>query len=180
MAQIDFNEHFKLPIYYNNSKVKLKDNIIKDLELVKTVDPSGTPMYNFLFNNDNDFSKKLNEQTTQYYTTDTIFLKDSQTLIKNYKSLPYKYKAISENYSKIIEVWNEIKNDTGFKDKYYYIDWPMWEFLNKSEQFLQFTSIYSLASPIISFFIPIIMLIIPFFIIRMKGLNLTIDEYIEV
>ena len=74
MAQIDFNEHFKLPIYYNNSKVKLKDNIINDLELVKTVDPSGTPMYNFLFNNDNDFSKKLNEQTTQYYTTDTIFL----------------------------------------------------------------------------------------------------------
>ena len=180
MAQIDFNEHFKLPIYYNNSKVKLKDNIINDLELVKTVDPSGTPMYNFLFNNDNDFSKKLNEQTTQYYTTDTIFLKDNQTLIKNYKSLPYKYKAISENYSKIIEVWNEIKNDTGFKDKYYYIDWPMWEFLNKSEQFLQFTSIYSLASPIISFFIPIIMLIIPFFIIRMKGLSLTIDEYIEV
>ena len=180
MAQIDFNEHFKLPIYYNNSKVKLKDNIINDLELVKTVDPSGTPMYNFLFNNDNDFSKKLNEQTTQYYTTDTIFLKDNQTLIKNYKSLPYKYRSVSENYSKIIEVWNEIKNDTGFKDKYYYIDWPMFEFLNKSEQFLQFTSIYSLASPIISFFIPIIMLIIPFFIIRMKGLNLTIDEYIEV
>ena len=180
MAQIDFNEHFKLPIYYNNSKVKLKDNIINDLELVKTVDPSGTPMYNFLFNNDNDFSKKLNEQTTQYYTTDTIFLKDNQTLIKNYKSLPYKYRSVSENYSKIIEVWNEIKNDTGFKDKYYYIDWPMLEFLNKSEQFLQFTSIYNLASPIISFLIPIIMLIIPFFIIRMKGLNLTIDEYIEV
>jgi nicotinamide riboside kinase len=180
MANIDFNEHFKLPIYYNNSKVKLKDNIINDLELVKTIDPSGTAMYNFLFNNDNDFSKKLNEQTTQYYTTDINFLKDNQTLIKNYKSLPYKYKSVSENYNKIIEVWNEIKNDTGFKDKYYYIDWPMFEFLNKSEQFLQFTSIYNLASPIISFFIPIIMLIIPFFIIRMKGLSLTIDEYIEV
>ena len=131
MANIDFNEHFKLPIYYNNSKVKLKENIINDLELIKTIDPSGTPMYNFLFNNDNEFSKKLNEQTTQYYTTDTDFLKDNQNLIKNYKSLPYKYKLISENYSKIIEVWDEIKNDTGFKDKYYYIDWPMWEFLNK-------------------------------------------------
>jgi hypothetical protein len=180
MANIDFNEHFKLPIYYNNSKVKLKDNIINDLELVKTVDPSGTAMYNFLFNNDNEFSKKLNEQTTQYYTTDINFLKDNQSLIKNFKGLPHKYKLVSENYNKIIEVWNEIKNDTGFKDKYYYIDWPMFEFLNKSEQFLQFTSIYSLASPIISFFIPIIMLIIPFFIIRMKGLSLTIEEYIEV
>ena len=180
MANIDFNEHFKLPIYYNNSKVKLKDNIINDLELVKTVDPSGTPMYNFLFNNDNEFSKKLNEQTTQYYTTDINFLKDNQMLIQNFKSLPYKYKLVSNNYNNIIDIWNEIKNDTGFKDKYYYIDWSSWEFLNKSEQFLQFTSIYNLASPVISLFIPVIMLILPFFIIRMKGLNLTIEEYIEV
>jgi len=180
MANIDFNEHFKLPIYYNNSKIKLKENIINDLELIKTIDPSGSSMYNFLFNNDNDFSKKLNEQTTQYYTTDVSFLKDTQSLINNYNSLPDKYKLVSENYSKIIEVWNEIKNDTGFKDKYYYIDWPMWEFLNKSEQFLQFMSVYNLMSPIISLFIPIIMLIIPFFIIRIKGLDLSIDEYIEV
>ena len=180
MTTIDFNEQFKLPIYYNNSKIKLKENIVNDLELIKTIDPSGSSMYNYLFNNDNDFSKKLNEQTTQYYTTDVNFLKDNQSLIKNYKSLPDNYKLVSDNYKKIIEVWNEIKNDTGFKDKYYYIDWPMWEFLNKSEQFLQFMSVYNLMSPIISLFIPIIMLIIPFFIIRIKGLNLSIDEYVEV
>ena len=180
MTTIDFNEKFKLPIYYNNSKIKLKENIVNDLELIKTIDPSGSSMYNYLFNNDNDFSKKLNEQTTQYYTTDVNFLKDNQSLIKNYKSLPDNYKLVSDNYKKIIEVWNEIKNDTGFKDKYYYIDWPMWEFLNKSEQFLQFMSVYNLMSPIISLFIPIIMLIIPFFIIRIKGLNLSIDEYVEV
>jgi DNA mismatch repair ATPase MutS len=101
-------------------------------------------------------------------------------LIQNYNSLPYKYKLISNNYAKITEIWNEIKADTGFKDKYYYIDWPSFDFLNKSEQFLQFTSMYNLASPIISFFIPIIMLILPFFIIKMKGLDLSIDEYIEV
>ena len=52
--------------------------------------------------------------------------------------------------------------------------------LNKSEQFLQFMSIYNLASPIISLLLPIIILIIPFFIIKFKGLNLTISEYIEI
>ena len=56
----------------------------------------------------------------------------------------------------------------------------MLEFLNKSETFLQWMSIYNIASPVISFFIPIIILIIPFFIIKLKGLSLTISEYIEV
>jgi DNA mismatch repair ATPase MutS len=41
-------------------------------------------------------------------------------------------------------------------------------------------SIYNIASPVISFFIPIIILIIPFFVIKLKGLTLTIPEYIEV
>ena len=35
-------------------------------------------------------------------------------------------------------------------------------------------------SPVISFFIPIIILIIPFFVIRLKGLTLTVEEYIDV
>jgi len=56
----------------------------------------------------------------------------------------------------------------------------MWEFLNKSQYFLQFMSIYNLASPVISLFVPIIILIIPFFVIRLKGLHLTMNEYIEI
>ena len=35
-----------------------------------------------------------------------------------------------------------LKIDSGFKEKYYYIDWNVLEFLNKSEIFLQFMSIY--------------------------------------
>jgi hypothetical protein len=56
----------------------------------------------------------------------------------------------------------------------------MGEFLNKSEHFLQFMSIYNLASPVISLLMPIIVLIIPFFIIKFKGLTLSISDYIEV
>jgi DNA mismatch repair ATPase MutS len=85
-----------------------------------------------------------------------------------------------QNYKQIIETWDDIKCDTGFKERYYYIDWPMWEFLNNYQPFLQFMSIYNMTSPVISLFVPIIILIIPFFIIRLKGLKLTIQEYIEI
>jgi hypothetical protein len=174
------NEHFKLPIYYNKEKQILKKNIIHDLELTTTVDLSCNPIYSFYFNNDNDLSKKLIEQMAEYYTTDVHFLKENQQLLKKYVSNPNKYTEYSKNYDKMIEIWNEIKSDTGFREKYYYMDWEMLEFLNRSELFLQVMSIYNMASPIVSLFVPIIILIIPFFIIKLKGLNITIKEYIEV
>jgi len=37
-----------------------------------------------------------------------------------------------------------------------------------------------MASPVVSLFVPIIILIIPFFIIRLKGLTLTMQEYIDI
>lgn len=174
------NKYFKLPISYNDKKMTVNNNIINDLELVQTIDPSYNSMYSLFFNNDNQFSKKITEQVSEYYTTDVTFLKDNQTLLKTYKPTSKYTSEISNNYEKIIEIWKEIKHDGGFKEKYYYIDWSMWEFLNKSEQFLQFMSIYNLASPVISLFIPLIILIVPFFIIKMRGHDITMTQYIDV
>jgi len=176
----EINDYFKLPIYYNDDKVELSKNIINDLELIKTVDSSCNPIYTFCFDNDNDISKKLNEQVVQYYTTDTNFLKDNQMLLQQYTPLGVKYTDYSTNYKKIVDIWNELKIDAGFKERYYFIEWEMLEFLNRSEWFLQFMSIYNLMSPVISLLVPIIILIIPFFVIKMKGLQITINEYIDV
>ena len=41
------NDFFKIPIHYNKEKVELKKNIINDLELVETVDPSCNSIYSF-------------------------------------------------------------------------------------------------------------------------------------
>lgn len=176
----DINDYFKIPIYYNNSKVEIKSHIVNDLELVNTIDESCNPIYTYCFDNDNDISKKLTEQITKYYTDDVTFLKDNQQLLREYKQIDKKYTNHSLNYKIILDIWNEVKTESGFKEKYYYVDWEILEFLNKSEMFLQFMSIYNLFSPILSLFIPIIILIIPFFIIKAKGLELTITEYIDV
>ena len=119
----NLNEHFKMPIYYNKNKSELKKNIVSDLELVATVDPSCNSIYSFCFNNTNDVSIAINNQIAQYYTNDTIFLKDNQKLIQNYKQTENKYTEYSPNYKNIIDIWNELKVEAGFKEKYYYIDW---------------------------------------------------------
>jgi hypothetical protein len=174
------NEHFKVPIYYNNDKVELKENVITDLELVNTHDASCNSIYTFCFNNENDISSKLNEQLVKYYTTDVLFLKDNQKLIKEHVPLETRYTGISANYKTIVDIWNELKLEAGFREKYYYIEWEAGEFLNRSEVFLQFISIYNLFSPIFSLFVPIIIMILPFFVLKIKGLPLTINEYITV
>lgn len=176
----DIENHFKLPIYYNDKKVELSKNIINDLELIRTIDASCNPIYSYCFDNDNDVSKKLNESMCKYYTTDVKFLQDNQKLLKEYNTLGVTYTDYSKNYKNILDIWNELKIDTGFKDRYYFVDWHMIEFLNRSELFLQFMSIYNLLSPVLSLLIPIILLIIPFIIIKMKGLQITINEYIDV
>jgi len=177
---LKINDFFKLPIYYNDKKIEIKKNIITDLELINTVDESCNSIYSYCFNNDNDISKKITEQISQLYTTDIQFLKDNQKLIKEYKSGGEKYTQFSPNYQSILDIWNELKVESGFKEKYYYVDWEIIEFLNTSEIFLQFISIYNLFSPIFSLLVPIIILIIPFIILRIKGLALTISEYINV
>lgn len=174
------NDHFTIPIFYNKNKVELKENISTDLELVQPIDPSSNSIYSFYFNTHNNVSKKVNDQIVKYYTTDTIFLEDNQKLLKKYVPLPKNDIKNSDKYKNIINIWNEIKLDQGFREKYYYVDWEILEFLNRSEIFLQFISIYNLFSPIFSLMMPILILIVPFFIIRMRGLNLTIGEYCDV
>lgn len=179
ILEIEINELFKIPIYYNEYKKSIKENIITDLELVKTIDPSLNSIYYYLFNNSNTFSNKMINQITQYYTTDVDFLKDNQSLLKTYKNTSTKN---TYDYNNIINTWNEIKNDTecDFKSKYSYIDWPIIDFLNNSETFLQVMGVYNIVSPVISLCIPILVLIIPFFVIKIQGYDLSISKYIEI
>ena len=176
----NINDHFKLPIFYNEHKVALKQNIIDDLELIKTIDMSCAPVYHHLLNTNNELSNKIADQMSIYYTSDTSFLKDNQLLLQEYKSNQPLLLSTDVKNTDVLEIWNDIKGDTGFKEKYQYIDWTMFEFLNKSEIFLQIMSIHNLVSPIISFCLPIFILIIPFFIIKMKGVALTFNEYVEI
>jgi hypothetical protein len=174
------NDHFKLPIFYNEQRMELNKNITTDLELIKTVDPSGcNPLYHYAFQPKTEYAVKVIEQMPNYYTTDTKFLKDTQKLL----SSTFANETLAEKSGakpSVLEIWDEIKNDTGFKERYHYIDWPMWEYLNKSDYFLQIMSVYNLTAPVISLLVPFIILIIPFFVIKAKGLSVTVNEYVEI
>jgi hypothetical protein len=173
------NHYFKLPITFSCNKIKLNETIISDLELTETYDPSGCPLYYNAFQPKTIFGKQIIQQYTNQYTTHIPFLKDTQKLLKKFN------KESTDNnnlYQEIINIWNDVKNDKYFKEKYHYLEWEnnYCKLLNENSEFLQILSIYHLSSPVLSFLMPIFVLIIPFFIIQIKGLKLTFDEYIHI
>ena len=178
--QLKINKYFKLPIHYIDN-ISINKNTISDLELIETKDNTIYPLYHYYFNleDNNYFSNTISKQFSEKYTVNKAYLYDSQKLIKEYKFNSF-YKNNICCHHNLINLWNEIKNDNGFKEKYQYIDWKYFEYLNHSEQFLQLMSVYNLIGPILTFITPIVILIIPFLILKIKQLDINFNEYLSV
>ena len=189
------SEIFKLPICFNLKVKILKETIIDDLELKNIIntsddpdlkEPSNKPIYNHVFNPTNILGHNMLEILPSYYTTDTLFLKDSQILLDNISNKELDYISLNNDnitdfdIEETVNAWNEIKSETGFCEKYLYIDWDFAKFLNNNPTFLQLMSIYNIASPLLSLSLPIFVLIVPFFVIKFKGMDLNIKEYTEI
>lgn len=167
-------EVFKLPINFLEDKIVLEEHTITDLELLPTEQrPS---LYKYVFNPTTLFGENNIPLWSKYYTTNTDFLKESQTLLKNKLKT---HDINDEDQIKLAEIWMEIQSETGFEEKYSYIEWERLSILNNSSKFLQCLSIYNMASPIFSLMLPIFFLILPLFILKLRGLPITIEKYIE-
>jgi energy-coupling factor transporter ATP-binding protein EcfA2 len=187
-------DSFKLPIeYLDCSSVQLlNNNIVNDLELVKTKSPltdvSNTTsneeynLYYHVFNPKNIFEKIIINKWSKYYTNNVDFLLETQTLLKNYNT--FKKVEFNETKTSIQEdvIYNTCENviyDNGFINNYQYIDIPLLSNFNNNSLCLQFLSVYNLSSPVFSLLIPILFLLLPFFIIKLQGHKITFALYFE-
>lgn len=150
-------DYFKLPIQYiENNEI---NSIIKtDLEM--------PTIYKHLIGD----SVLLNKWSS-YYTTNKEFLKETQKHIINIPKI--------NNDDTMIEIYKNFKKETSFIEKYQYIGLKALSKLNYSSVFLHGLGLYNLSAPLISLFSPILVLIVPFIILRMKGIPITISIYID-
>jgi hypothetical protein len=174
---------FKLPIYYNSDIKKVSENILVDLEFVKMnqinkENNSYVPLYYALFSMNEADSNKIHQETIQkfseYYTTDISFLKEMQNIVRIYQQNISTEKI---KYNEFNDFWEIVKCKQGFHEKYYYVDFPMFNFLNFSEHFLSFSSFYNLCSPILMLLVPLIILFIPFLILSANKESINYTNY---
>jgi hypothetical protein len=174
---IVIDSNFRLPMTYLDEKevYDIPDNITNDLELLNNDNNS---VYHKLLQPQTCFSKQILPKWNKQYTTNTEFLKDSQTLIKNLEI----YKKLSStprvNIESILPIWKNTKQNTFFYEKYNYLDWNILKQFNLSSLFLQITSVIHIISPILTLVLPILMLIFPFIILKVQGVPVSVDLYI--
>jgi hypothetical protein len=190
------NEIFKPPIFYNSETKILNKTIINDLELLKTINETplvkkegykedilekeDKPIYNYVFKPTNFLGEKVLNSLSTYYTTDVEFLKETQKVVDSVTNANAKNTMSNFQMEEVVKEWKDNKSDTGFCDKYLYIGWDFAKLLNNNAQFLQLMSLYNISSPVLSLCLPIFVLIVPFFIIKARGLSLNVTEYTEI
>ena len=169
---------FYLPISYLENKYKIQETVKTDLELTGTENKNKTSLYNHVFNPESYHANLLMGLWNVYYTVDTEYLKDTQYFIKNFKHvISTRQFSNLDNINKILK---EVDNETGFCEKYKYINTPFFKGLNNNGLFLQLLTIYNLTSPVMSLLIPILILIVPFFILRIRKVPITVKTYISI
>ena len=203
------NSEFELPIYYLENKEKLDSNIINDLELLalnedteqndiegnndtnndtsedKGIDHVSQDKTNrkclmeTVIQPKSKFGKEQLHKLCEYYTNNKLFLKQTQKIIGSWK-LDDKQFSKQKQYDEFYELWQKIKGDEKFIDRYYYVDVDFFKFLNHSSPFLQLLSIYNLVSPILSLILPVILLLVPFFMLKFSGIPITMESYYKV
>tara|TARA_B100001093_G_C26814641_1_gene1009117 strand:+ start:501 stop:2198 length:1698 start_codon:yes stop_codon:yes gene_type:complete len=159
------NIKFHLPIEYNDKMREISNIVLDDCEI-----NDNNSIYKHIFNNN-----KLN--WNKYYTTDTKFLSQMQYLITNFNNKTNIENNLIDDVENILD---ELNNETGFYEKYNYIDIEFLKEINYSAIALQWLSLYQLTSPFLTLIIPIIMLIIPFILLKFQRVNITLTTYTNV
>jgi len=173
----EINKNFLLPIEFDSKKKEIFENLYTDLELLKQSDSKRT-IYEKTFQPSSNMGNELLEKWCKYYTTNTVFLKDSQKL---YKSVDNSKLSLNNTIvEQCWQNWTNIKQMDNFIEKFQYIEWEKLEFLNKSEMFLAILTFYQTISPLLSLLAPIILLIIPFLILKVLNKPITVEDYVTV
>tara|TARA_X000000368_G_C23057890_1_gene724939 strand:- start:1248 stop:2948 length:1701 start_codon:yes stop_codon:yes gene_type:complete len=161
--------NFKFPIEYLQKKHILNDSIKNDLELLNTYNEGDVPIYEQLLKPVTDVGKKSVERCSKFYTTDIDYLKDTQKINGQMDKINLDTKLLDKTYKN----WIDIKTDDDFINKYQYIGWSRFRWLNYSQIFLYFLTFYNLFSPLFNLFSPLLIFIMPYIILR--GLKMKIN-----
>jgi hypothetical protein len=179
-------DDFKLPIKFVKHK-ELQQDVIQDTEFTK--------INHNLFNvtegtDDKDvkFNSSFINEDMKYYSTNKKYLKEFQHLLSKNKQLDKIYKNIyvddknsflQKQLDEFIQKYIEFKNQDNFERNYLFIEWEHLKFINKNSQMMHLLSIYNFISPSLSITLPIFILLVPFLILKIKNIPISLHEYIK-
>jgi len=180
-SQITIDTTFKLPISYLESSelFVLSDVVSNDLELSTSV-KGGHSMYEYLFQPKHKFAKDMINQWKYQFTNNQEYLKDTQQVILNMSNYRNNEINCSLDCNKITTIWEDVKSDNDFLNRYGFLDWEALYQFNESPSFLQILTVMNVMSPAVSLLMPILFFIFPFLMLKFQGIPITFEIYLSV
>lgn len=167
---VSVHDEFKLPITYQPNTA-VSPSIQTDLELVHTLDPSGTSVYAHVFKPKTISATNMIKAWSALYTDHVPFLTDSQVFYRKLKPV---------DFPEYMDIITDIKSNVNFNMKYHYIECKQIEFLNTVPIVLVLMTLYSMTSPLMFFLSPVLLLFVPFVIIKTQQKDISWHEYTSV
>lgn len=171
----------KKPINTNNGNTNNgeNNNVVDDNNNNDDDDDVDTTnsIYSFVFNPKTMHGKKVLNIWSKCFTTNKKFLTDSQKLYNAYSFDNESSNIPSQYFSNIINDWDDLIENKYFKEKFGYIELSYLDKFNNSPQLLQYMSIHNLLSPIVSLLVPFVFLLIPYAVLKIKNININLDQY---
>ena len=198
-STVHLDTPFKLPMEYlpQDQLCSIDKSVLSDLELIECTKPANSgnsannganesngnneseseskPMYAHVFQPQSAFAKRYLGMWAKQFATSVPHLQDTQRFIASVSNDTHDDSL--NDFDKVEAIWTRIKTDASFRDKFNYIDYAPLDALNRSPTFLQCYSMYNLFSPLLSFLMPVIMLIVPFFLLKLQGVPITLPTY---
>lgn len=174
---------FKLPIQYLDKEYiqTLPNNVKSDLEMIEnSTSKDKKCMYDYLFLPSNNFGKNMIPNWALSFTNNTEFLEESKQILHSWDNFKEYSECNNDEKQLFLKSWKMIKKDRSFLERYSYIDWEPIKHLNKYPEILQILTILNISSPVLSLLLPIMFLIIPFFLLKLQRVPITFTAYIEV
>ena len=162
-------------------------------EPVSVTDPESElkGLYHYVFNPSSVYGNEYLPIWSKYYSTDIEYLKNTQTLLTYYDN-EMLHRAVAQNTAHqshdeacltMKDTWSSFRGSgkiREFKEKFSYVETPILSKLNQSSPFLQILTVYNISSPVITLLTPIIVIIVPFIILFMRGVQINVNDYIEI
>lgn len=168
---------FQLPINFVEPKDihELSSIVSEDLELVESKGEKS--VYDELFQPTHFLGSIMIQEWKNHFTSNQQYIEDTQQVIVNTNTTPdYQY-----DVDRLLSIYNDLKtNEDYFLEKYGYIEWDFLKILNKSSNFLEILSIMNMMSPVLSLLLPIVFLVFPFIILKLRKIPISVSMYISV
>lgn len=186
------DSNFQLPILETGHASSVPAEVLDHLEIQVSKSETVPPLINTLYRPEKPFAQKMIGPMASAYTHDKAFLRDTQSLLKQIKSLvpdsslspESSLTTDSSSLSKdeetdLLAIWKDFAENPDFLDKYGYLDWEAFQMWNYNYYFMQTIGFVHGVLPMINMLMTLFVLMIPLFWIWSCGLPWSSDSYME-